>query len=145
MRKGFTLLECTLAGALLSLLAVVFLEGISVATRISTENAQLLAADGVAWDAVWKKFNESYDNMSVGTRTETLVESAAPSLYAEGCEAKLTVQVSAVSGFPNLKCISADVEWGPERQVDGKTARRRLSDYHRVWVYRSSLKRSKTW
>ncbi len=139
------MLECTLAGALLSLLAVVFLEGISVATRISTENAQLLAADGVAWDAVWKKFNESYDNMSVGTRTETLVESAAPSLYAEGCEAKLTVQVSAVPGFPNLKCISADVEWGPERLVDGKTARRRLSDYHRVWVYRSSLKRSKTW
>ena len=139
MRKGFTLLECTLAGALLSLLAVVFLEGISVATRISTANAQLLAADGVAWDAVWKKFNEDYGNMNYGTRTETLVESAAPSLYAAGCEATLTVQVSAVSGFPNLKCISADVEWGPSER------RRKLSDYHSVWVYRSSLERSKTW
>ena len=139
MRKGFTLVECAVAGALLAALALVFLQGIGVATRIAEENARLLAADGVAWDAVWKKFNEGYGNMSYGTRTETLVESAAPALYAEGCEAKLTVQVSAVPGFSHLKCISADVEWGP----DG--CRRKLSDYHDVWVFRSSLERSKTW
>ena len=139
MRKGFTLLECTLAGALLSLLAVVFLEGVSVATRISTANAQLLAADGVAWDAVWKKFNEDYGSLSCGTFDETLVESAAPSLYVAGSEAKLSVTVSALPGYPHLKCISADVEWGPGGR------RRKLSEYHDVWVYRSNLERVKTW
>ena len=52
MRDGFTLLECTLAGALLCLLAVALLEGIGVTTRVARENAEMLSADAVAWDAL---------------------------------------------------------------------------------------------
>ncbi len=141
MRKGFTLVECTLAGAILSVLAIAFFKGISVATHIATENAQLLAADGVAWDAVWKTFNEPYESIS-GVRCD-LSKAIAPTLYAEDCPATLTVNVSTVTNFPHLKCISADVEWGPERMMDGKMARRKLSDYHSVFVYRSEIRRTK--
>lgn len=138
MRKGFTLLECLLAGALLSLLAVAFLKGIGVTTRVAHENAQILAADGIVWDAVWKKFNEDFDSLRVRSTPdeETLTQAAAPELYVENSPPVLSVRVSAVDGFPDLREISADLEWGP------MGARKRYSDYQRAFVYRSSLGRT---
>lgn len=138
MRKGFTLLECLLAGALLSLLAVAFLKGIGVTTRVAHENAQILAADGIVWDAVWKKFNEDFDSLRVRSTPdeETLTQAAAPELYVENSPPVLSVRVSAVDGFPDLREISADLEWGP------MGARKRYSDYQWAFVYRSSLGRT---
>lgn len=137
MRKGFTLLECLLAGSLLCLLAVAFLKGLGVTVRVAHENAELLAADGVVWDAVWKKFNEDFDSLRVKASpdVETLPRHAAPELYVEGAPPVLSVRVSAVRGFPDLREISADLEWGPP------AARRRYSDYQAAFVYRSSLGR----
>jgi len=136
-----------LASALLALVALGLLEGIGVAARIAHENAQLLEADAVAWDAVWKKFNENYDEMdrpktaSVWTFTETLAQQAAPGLYLPGSPAKLTLrieplQIAQTSGILEMKAVSADVEWGPAAQ------RVRLSDSHPVFVYRSDLGRT---
>lgn len=139
MRKGFTLVECAVAGALLSLLAVALLGGVCVATRVATENAQLLAADGIAFDAVWTTFNLDYDRIGVSSNRVELSESAAPSLYSPDDDSKavLVVVVSAVPGFADMKAISADVEWGPRNR------RRRLSDFHDTFfVYRSSLGRT---
>ena len=146
MRKGFTLVECAVAGALLAALALVFLQGIGVATRIAEENARLLAADSVAWDAVWKTFNEDYDSIAVGSNTVWLSESAAPQLYVEGSKAQLTIVVTnftmgtKVGGewkYSPMKSIEADVAWG----VKGN--RKSLSNFHRVFVYRSDLGRVK--
>ena len=146
MRKGFTLVECVLAGTLLSLLSIALLKGVAVATRIAEENAQLLAADGVAWDAVWKTFNEDYDDIPVGSNTVWLSQSAAPQLYVEGYQAELTVVVTnfnmgtKVGGewkYSPMKSIEADVAWG----VKGN--RKSLSSFHRVFVYRSDLGRVK--
>ena len=146
MRKGFTLVECVLAGALLSLLSIALLKGVAVATRIAEENAQLLAADGVAWDAVWKTFNEDYDSIAVGSNTVWLSESAAPSLYIEGSKAQLTIVVTnftmgtKVDGkwksYP-MKSITANVTWGPQGN------RKSLQNYHTNFVYRSELGRVK--
>ena len=137
MRKGFTLLECMLAGSLLCLLAVAFLKGIAVTSRIAHENAQVLAADGVVWDAIWKKFNEDYDNLRVKAAAdeEELTEAAAPELYFADSPAILSVRVSAVVGYPELREISADLVWGPASD------RKRYSDYQPAFVYRSSLGR----
>lgn len=133
MRRGFTLVECAVAGAVLSLLSLVLLCGVAVASRVANDNAQLLAADGVAFDAVWAVFNLGYDQIATGTNVVELSESAAPSLH----DAVLTVNVAAVAGFENMKSISADVEWGPPER------RRRLSDFHDAFfVYRSSLGRT---
>ena len=147
MRKGFTLVECVLAGALLSLLSIALLKGVAVATRIAEENAQLLAADGVAWDAVWKTFNEDYDSIALGTSSVKLSESAAPSLYfGDDCKAELVLVVTnfnmgtKVGGewkYSPMKSIEADVTWG----VKGN--RKSLSSFHQVFVYRSDLGRVK--
>ena len=138
MRKGFTLLECMLAGSLLCLLAVAFLKGIAVTSRVAHENAQVLAADGIVWDAIWKKFNEDYDSLRVKAAAdeEELSESAAPELYVEGSPPVLSVRVSAVIGYPDLREISADLEWGPAAE------RKRYSDYQPAFVYRSPLGRA---
>ena len=146
MRKGFSLVECAIAAALLSIAALALLRGIPVATRVATENAQLLAADGVAWDAVWKTFNEKYDNITIGSNSVKLVEAAAPLLYAEGSEAELSLVVkefdmgTEVDGkwkSYKMKSISANVTWGSQEN------RKSLSDYHEVFVYRSELGRVK--
>lgn len=141
MRKGFTLLECMLAGSLLCLMAVAFLKGIGVTSRVAHENAQMLAADGIVWDAVWKKFNEDYDSLRVKTAAdeEELPASAAPELYVEGYPPILSVRVSAVRGYPDLREISADLEWGVP--VSGRRRQYRHSDYQPAFVYRSPLGR----
>ena len=135
MRKGFTLVECAVAGALLSLLALALLGGVSVVTRVANDNAQLLAADGVAFDAVWTVFNLDYGMIRTSTNAVVMSEAAAPSLYNPEKPAVLTVVVSPVPGY-DMMDISADVEWGPPNR------RRRLSDFHEAFsVSRSSLNR----
>lgn len=82
MRRGVTLAECMVASAVLGLLVLVLLSGVTVATRIADDNAQLLAAEAVAWDAAWKRFNEDYDNLdpSEVTGWQNLSSNAAPIL-----------------------------------------------------------------
>lgn len=134
---------------MLTVVALALLEGVGVAARIARENAQVLEADAVAWDAVWKKFNENYDDLdrpkAAGSTTwtfeETLVKKAAPGLYLEKSPAKLTLSVRPLliavgTGAVEMKAISADIEWGPANR------RLRLSDVHPVFVYRSSLGRT---
>ena len=112
MRDGFTLLECTLAGALLCLLAVALLEGIGVTTRVARENAEMLSADAVAWDALWTAFNMDDRSLALATSERVLSEAAAPDLYHAAHPARLKLWVSPVPGFPSLKGITAAVEWG---------------------------------
>ena len=130
MRDGFTLLECTLAGALLCLLAVALLEGIGVTTRVARENAEMLSADAVAWDALWTAFNMDDRSLALATSERVLSEAAAPDLYHAAHPARLKLWVSPVPGFPSLKGITAAVEWGaaPSKALTN-------------FVYRSSLRR----
>jgi len=140
MKGGFTLVECMLASAILGVSCLVLFEGVGVCARVAHENAQLLAAEGVAWDAVWKRFNESYDDLVLNESTgwQNLSDAAAPSLA--GLEPKIRVSVLPMTTEgrrADMKVIQADVEWGPA------TARRRLSDGgHDVRVCRGSLGRA---
>ena len=148
MRKGFTLVECMLATSIVCLLTLVLFEGVIMSTRIAHENADLLAAEAVAWDAVWKRFNEDFERLSRGTVTENLSAEAAPQLtkYDVRPVLKVTVADTDEAGFSRLATdmlkITADVEWGP----GGK--RRKLSDMSvtpgepYVKVFRSRLGRA---
>ncbi len=166
-RRGMTLTEVLVAGAILTLLTLVFFNGIILSSRIARENAEILQAEGIAWDAVWMTFNEDYETLKKHAASTTpktygqtieLSESAAPELskqrYAE--PARLTVQLSrlSIAELPSdirTQCknepvimIEANVEWG----APGK--RRKLYDKEsetgqRVFVYRSSLSRVETW
>lgn len=140
MRKGFSLVECMLAAAIFCLLTLVLFEGVIFSARIGHENADLLAAEGVAWDAVWKRFNEEIDDLTIeSTGWQNLAAEAAPQLSVYDASPKIKIKVEApdlVGWSANLRKISADVEWGPSSK------RRKLSDYREVpVVYRGELRR----
>ena len=145
-KRGVTLIEMMLAGAILTLLSLALFNGISVAARIAHENAELLSAEAVVWDAVWKRFNEDYstsirNSAANGWVEETLTSNAAPALAvygtASGAMPKLKLRVSAIS--ETLCCIEGDLEWGPANK------RRTLSDVCPVFVYRGEQGRAVTW
>ena len=133
MRRGATLVEVALAGAIAVLLTLAFMEGIAVAARISHENSQLLAAEAYAWDTAWKWLNKPYDELN-NTATaafypsaagETVSSNACPVLCRAlngGADAKVFVRVTFLTGVSALrrheadaeaKLIEVDVEWGP--------------------------------
>ena len=145
-KRGVTLIEVMLAGAILTLLSLALFNGISVAARIAHENAELLSAEAVVWDAVWKRFNEDYstsirNSAANGWVEETLTSNAAPALAvygtASGAMPKLKLRVSSIS--ETLCCIEGDLEWGPANK------RRTLSDVCPVFVYRGEQGRAVTW
>ena len=142
MRRGVTLAECMIASAVLGLLVLALLSGVSVAARIADDNARLLAAEAVAWDAAWKRFNEDYDSLVLNETTgwQNLSSNAAPALSVYDTPAKLRVDVSAAAEagwLADLKVIVADVEWGPASR------RRSLSeDGLAVQVWRGDMGRA---
>lgn len=144
MRRGFTLVECMLAASIFCLLTLVLFEGVILSTRIAHENSDLLAAEAVVWDAVWKRFNEDFGQLAIGKVTETLTEKQAPQLakYDDPPVLTVTVGITDEVGFSLLPAdmlrISADVEWGPSG------SRRKLSEMSGapVKVFRSRLGRT---
>lgn len=128
MSKGFTLVECTLAGAIVSLLALALLEGVILCGKLGHENGQLLAAEGYAWDLAWDRLNWRNDRLLVGTVSENIASNECPAICREvsGAQAKRTITVSSVtapSGTYAYKTIAVEVEWGPTGR------RKRLADY----------------
>ena len=141
-RRGVTLVEVMLAGGIMVLASLAIFEGIIVSTRIAHENAEILKAEAVVWDAVWKKFNEDYEKMGPQTFTWVVSSNAAPDLVRSGYAAPvltLSVTIPQAEGFDELRCIEGDIEWGPTGR------RKRLSDIQRTFVYRGPLERSPTW
>lgn len=131
-RRGVTLVEVALAGALATLLALAFMEGVIVSSRIAHENAQLLAAEAFAWDTAWKWLNKSYDDLNGAATAKfypdagyaTVSSNDCPMLCRElngGADARVYVRVAYLSGSAGPlrhgeratgKRIDVDVEWG---------------------------------
>lgn len=149
-RAGVTLIEVMLAGFITMLVALALFEGVAVASRISRENSELLAADAYAWDTIWQTFNRLYQSpQNLGTTTTTLGEADMPPLYYAKSPAKCYTTVAYHRNAENKidgTQITVNVEWGPAN------ARRRLSNAtgaataksfnHVVTVYRSNIPRA---
>lgn len=130
-RPGVTLVEVLLAGAITAVVALSLLEGAIVATKISHENAELLAADSFAFDTAWKWLNKSYDDLptqTAGVVYDSLSDNAlrmkeedCPPLAAArtGGAPRLVVRVAFLSEVPrhghsvSAKQVDVAVEWGP--------------------------------
>ncbi len=140
-KRGVTLVEVMLAGAILTLLSLAMFNGISIAVRIAHENAELLSAEAVVWDAMWKRFNEEYSQLmpTDGWVSETLTTNAVPALSGYNMSPVLKLRVSAVPGYTALRCIEGDLEWGPT------TKRRTLSETCPIFIYRSDMGRVVSW
>lgn len=139
-KRGVTLVEVMLAGAIISLLSLAMFNGISIAVRIAHENAETLSAEAVVWDAVWKRFNEAYSQLQPtdGWESETFNNNktnAVPALCCYDSAPVLKIRVSVVSENNALRCIEGDLEWGPSNK------RRSLSGVCPVFVYRGEMKR----
>ena len=119
MKKGFSLVECMLAGSITCLMVLVLFEGIIVASKIAHENSQYLAASDYAFDLAWQKFNESKDTLknhqayNTITVSETISSNAAPALFYSGSPAMSYVSYYRVEEPTNGVFISVNVEWGP--------------------------------
>ena len=147
--RGFTLVEVMLAGSILLISTLALFEGITLATRISRENSELLQAEGVAWDAVWTVFNEDYDRLldecsgGDSVRSVTLSEDVAPILARYDMAPTLSVTLKKVSVVidsvtKNFVSVEGDVTWGP------RLNRRSLSSMQRTFVYRGPISRVET-
>ena len=143
-RPGFSFAECLLASAILGFVVLAVFEGVIVAARIAHENADVLAAEAVAWDAVWKRFNEDFSCLAVGAvGSEDLAPEAAPQLARYDTAPQLTIRITAAdeAGFSSsaqaMKKITADLAWGDERR------RRSLAELGQCpQVFRGSLGRA---
>ena len=138
-----------LASAIFGFMVLALFEGVIVATRIAHENAELLAAEAVAWDATWKCFNESADDLKKSIaagneQSQWLNRKIEPQLYRYDTAPKLTMYFATnktgqqlVGWSGDLIEIKADLEWGNSGR------RRKLSDSREMpVVYRSTLGRA---
>lgn len=156
MRGGFTVVESLVGAVILGFTAIAFFEGVAFFSRLSHENSELLTAEAVAWDAVWKTFNEPLENLEFVLSPpyereflQNLREEEAAQLCVYDAPPRLRLRVDALaSGVAtdelndvwwsrDLVRISADIEWGDSR------CRRLLSDFMEVpVVYRGGVRRA---
>ena len=68
-KAGVTLVEVMLAGAMTALVTLATLEGFIVAAKIAHENAEILRADGEAFDILWGRFNRPCGELNCNTTT----------------------------------------------------------------------------
>lgn len=84
-KAGLTLVEVLVSGALTALCVTALLRGFIVAAKITRENTEALRADNVAFDLIWQRFNQNYEDIQKaktqtgGTRTTTTTAAFPPS------------------------------------------------------------------
>ena len=114
-KRGFTLVEVMVAGAILALLTCALLEGIIVAVKVSRDNSRHLAAEALAFDLAWLHFDRDYDGdlrKAVATGPSTTTYDAAglaPTLA--NADATARVRISSVDGISGV-LIHSEVAWG---------------------------------
>ena len=158
-RKGMTLIEVMLAGAITVLFTLSLMEALIVAAKISNENSQLLAADAYAWDTAWKWFNKKFDDLdgTTGGKVEFDVVSSndCPMLCSAltGGDAQWAVKSSLVTMTRHgvetkVKLIEVNVAWGPasdRKSLNGMFGNKiqvGTKNYsHPVSIYKSDLDR----
>lgn len=132
-RRGITLVEVMLAGAIAVLVTLSLMEGLVVAATVSHENAQLTAAEAYAWDTAWRWLNKSYDKLNDATTARwypdvngyVISSNDCPMLCREvtGADARCYVRVTLNAGETAIarhgvaetesKLVEVDVAWGP--------------------------------
>jgi len=136
-RRGITLVEVMLAGAIAALLTFAFMEGLTLSARISRENSELLAAEGYAWDTAWKWLNKKDEDLNGTTSWKYYPDSSGAAVLSNECpvvwressleRALCFVRVRSEALTRGAETVSAkridvDVEWGAQGD------RRRLND-----------------
>ena len=138
-KSGVTLVEVMLAGALTALVSLATLEGFIVAAKIAHENAEVLRADGVAFDLLWRKFYADYDNLpsTVGKVLEDKqTDSSTSPYYRNPASTSITNLPSftyneSVSNCYDGKLLGVNLKYGSAGQYT-----------HHLEVFRSNIPRT---
>jgi len=143
-----------LASVVLLLASLATFEGIAFAARVAHADAELLAADAFAWDALWMRFHSKFASPSNAyPASNPLVEregtdfpvAAVPALHYDGSPVVLyTIVTNAADGAGTI--IETNVEWGPARArriLAARTGNTARAEGHIVRVYRSCMNRVK--
>ena len=124
LKAGVTLVEVMLAGALTALVSLATLEGFVVAAKIAHENAEVLRADGVAFDLLWRKFYADYDNLpsTVGKPLEDRQTNSSTSPYYRNPSTTSVTNLpsftynESVSNCYGGKLLGINLKYGSEGQ-----------------------------
>ena len=159
-RKGVTLIEVMLAGAITVLFTLSLMEALIVSAKISNENAQLLAADAYAWDVAWKWFNKKYDDLTTTDANGiiyqgTVSSNECPTLCRQlvGADPKVGIRVRTVtinrhSVESVVRQVDVDMAWGPASDrkslngmFDGVVETGTKSYSHPISIYKCKIDR----
>ena len=138
-KAGVTLVEVMLAGALTALVSLATLEGFVVAAKIAHENAEVLRADGVAFDLLWRKFYADYYNLpsTVGKTLENKQTNSSTSPYYRNPSTTSITNLpsfgynESVSNCYGGKLLGINLKYGSEGQYT-----------HHLEVFRSDIPRT---
>lgn len=145
-RTGFTLVEMMFAAAMLVVATMALFGGISYCARVTHDESQFLAAEAYAFDAVWMRYNEDFENFEPWEQplAENITSNACPVLWNEKTPAvcyTIITNSADKTGF----IIDVSVAWGPEGHRRILSARPGINverDYnHPVRAFRSRFSR----
>lgn len=127
-KAGFSLMELMVAGSVLLLMSLALLEGIVVAAKIARENSEHLAAEALAFDIAWTRFNEEYKGLAANPTTTYTFSTNDTPVLASWPRSQISSRVSTTNGIAG-KFIVSRVAWGPnnERVVEHRVFRSELS------------------
>lgn len=119
-KRGVTLVEVMLAGALTALMVVVLMQGIIVSVGICRENSELLAAEAYAWDTAWKWLNKKDEDLNASATAQfypdasgsLIASNECPVIYRPASVGSPRCFVCVSNCTDDVRCISVDVEWG---------------------------------
>lgn len=151
-KRGVTLVEVMLAGALTVLLVVALMQGIIVTVGVCRENSELLAAEAYAWDTAWKWLNKKDEDL---TSSETMkfypnangvaiASNECPVIYRSAAVGSPKCYVCVSNCSDDVKCIFVDVEWGStgSRRCLNRLAAAGAASYNvPIVVYKCSIDR----
>ena len=119
-KRGVTLIEVMLAGALAVLVVLSLMQGVIVLVGICRENSELLAAEAYAWDTAWKWLNKKGEDLTISSSAQffpdagyyLIASNACPVIYRPASVGSPKCYVCVSNCSDEEKCILVNVEWG---------------------------------
>ena len=119
-KRGVTLIEVMLAGAITALVIVCVMQSVFVSVGICRENSELLAAEAYAWDTAWKWLNKKSEDLNVSSVQQyypnangfLIASNECPVIYRSAEIGSPRCFVSVTNCTDSVKRIDVNVEWG---------------------------------
>ena len=113
-RRGFTLIELTVAAAILAVLIAIVMQCISVSFRERARAASRHAATELAANLLEAARGQPFDKLDKTWADAQVIPTETAALLSQG---KVAVTIDSEKGVPNAKRITAQVQWRFEEHL----------------------------